>query len=82
MNKETILLELQTIFRSVFNDEQVLLLPDTAQGHVDQWDSLNHAILIEAIEKHYNIKFDLMDMISMQTVGDICDKVIARKESK
>ena len=80
MNKETVLSDLQTIFRSVFNNEKLIITPATHQGDIDKWDSLYHAVLIEAIEKNYAIKFDLMDMISMQTVGDICDKVIARKQ--
>ena len=79
MHKETVLSDLQTIFRSVFHKEQLTISSDTSQSDIDQWDSLNHAVLIDAIEKQYNIKFDLMDMISMQTVGDICEKIIARK---
>lgn len=81
MDKKNILSELQTIFQSVFHNEKLLITPYTTQGDIDLWDSLNHAVLIDAIEKKYSIKFDLMDMISMQNVGDICEKVITRTAS-
>ena len=82
MNKETVLSDLQLVFRSVFNDEQLIISPSTSQGDIDLWDSLNHAILIDNVEKQFDVKFDLMDMLGMQTAGDICDKIIAKKENQ
>ena len=79
MNKETIFSDLQLVFRSVFNDEKLVISPNTSQGSIEMWDSLNHAILIDKVEKHFDIKFDLMDMLVMQTAGEICDKIIAKK---
>ncbi len=38
-------------------------------------------LLIDKIEKLYAIKFDLMDMISMQNIGDICDKILSKQSS-
>ena len=79
MTTETILADLQTIFRSVLKKETLLLSRDTVQGDIENWDSLHHAVLIDTIEKKYDIKFDLMDMISIQNVGDICNKVASKK---
>ena len=81
MDKAALLLEVQKIFRSVFNDDQLVLRPDTTQADIEQWDSLNHAVLIDTIEQAFAIKFDLMDMLDIQSAGDICDKIIARKEA-
>ncbi len=81
MNKESILTELQTVFRDHFKNDQLLLSPSTSQGDIPHWDSLNHAVLIDKIETQYAIKFDLMDMISMQNIGDICDKIISKQNS-
>ena len=78
MNKKEILIDLQNIFRQVMEDDHLVLSRDNVQGDLPQWDSLRHAALIEEIEKYYNIKFDLMDMLSMQSVGDICDKIISK----
>jgi acyl carrier protein len=82
MNKETVLSDLQLVFRVVFNDEQLVINSSTSQGNIDLWDSLNHAILIDNVEKKFDVKFDLMDMLGMQTAGEICDKIIAKKENQ
>lgn len=82
MKKETVLDDLQMIFRSVFNDPQLIINLKTSQSDIASWDSLNHAILIDEVEKHYKIKFDLMDMLNMQNAGDICNKVIERTEKQ
>jgi len=81
MNKDSILSNLQDIFRDHFKNDQIVVSPTTTQTDIPNWDSLNHAVLIDKIEKHYEIKFDLMDMISMQNIGDICDKVLEKKNS-
>jgi acyl carrier protein len=81
MNKDSILSELQDLFRAHFNNEHLILLSHTTQGDIPQWDSLNHAILIDKIEQDFTLKFDLMDMISMQTVGDICDTILAKQNN-
>ena len=73
MNQENILVDLRTIFARVLKRDDLDLQPATTMDDIEQWDSLNHAMLIDAVEKQYNIKFDLMDMLSMQSVGDICD---------
>lgn len=39
---------------------------------ISDWDSLRHVMLISEIEKEFGISFDLEDMLSMSTFGDIC----------
>lgn len=69
---EDILSKLQKIFQEVFANEKMLVDLETDPDQIESWDSLRHAVLIDAIEKQFNIKFDLMEMISFNTVGDIC----------
>ncbi len=82
MNKELVLADLQMIFRSVFNAPHLIINIQTSQADIDSWDSLNHAILIDQVEKHFKVKFDLMDMLNIHSVGDICDKIIERTEKQ
>lgn len=67
-----ILTKLQSIFREVFADESLEIDATTHPDQIEAWDSLRHAMLISAIEQGFDIKFDLMEMISFETVGDIC----------
>jgi len=80
MTKDNILSALQQIFQTVFKDDQISVDYETSQADIETWDSLNHAILFEAIEKHFEIKFGLMDMITIQKVDDICEKIISLKQ--
>jgi len=43
----------------------------TTAADVAGWNSLNHVMLISAIEKEFGIRFDLLQMVDMQSIGDI-----------
>lgn len=79
MNKQEVLTSLQAIFEDVLKIKNMAISEEMQAKDVDNWDSLNHALLIDAIEKHFDISFDLMDMISMNTVGEICDKILIKR---
>ncbi len=78
MTKKEILTTLQPIFEDVLKINNISITEEMQAKDIDNWDSLNHALLIDAIEKHFEISFDLMDMISMNTVGEICDKILIK----
>jgi acyl carrier protein len=39
---------------------------------ISNWTSLNHALIMNKVEQHYNIEFDLDELIEARTIGDIC----------
>ncbi len=82
MNNNDLLHELQGIFARVFNDDQINIEASTTADDIDAWDSLNHAILIDTIEKHFHLKFDLMDMLNMRAVADICERILEKKPAE
>ncbi|MCK4664327.1 MAG: acyl carrier protein [Bacteroidales bacterium] len=71
MENDILLKELIKIFQKVFNTIKIEL--STTAKDVKGWDSLNHIILISKIEEHYNIKFELSEIINFTTVEDIYD---------
>lgn len=73
MNREDILLEVQSIFRRVLNDESVALTDETVADDVEGWDSLTHVQLISEIEKSFDIKFSLREMLAWKAVGKMID---------
>jgi len=78
MTNTTLLPELTEIFRAVFENPAIEITPTTSAKEIHNWDSMNHIILISEIEKHFNVEFELDDLIEMNNVGDI----IAALESK
>ena len=76
MNKEQLLKELNTIFIDIFEDDTILLNDTTATHDIESWDSLNHIQMITAVEKRYNIRFDLNELLNFKNVGDLCNGVL------
>lgn len=78
MTKEELLEELKLIFGTLFNDVSELN-PSTSADDIPDWDSLNHALLIDKIEKKYEMKFELLEVLDMATVGDICEAILKKQ---
>jgi acyl carrier protein len=83
MSTEQISEQVKTIFRQVFKGESGLVLNEnTSSNDIVSWNSLSHVILIDTIEKHFDIKFDLDAMLSMETFGEICCETEKRINAK
>lgn len=78
MTTEQIYTQLTEIFRDLFDDESIVLKPDTTAADVEGWDSFNHINLMVAIEARFKIKFKTAEIESLHNVGHLVD-VIASK---
>lgn len=70
-----ILLELAPVFREVFGDENLMISRHTSAADIEQWDSLTHIELIVAVEQHFGIRFQSMDLKKLENVGDLVDLI-------
>ena len=61
--------QMQTVFRNVFNDDEIVLRDDMTADDVDGWDSLAHINLIIAMEKHFKIKFATAEISGLKEAG-------------
>jgi acyl carrier protein len=73
------LLELQTIFRETFEDDDIEIGPETVADDIEEWDSLTHVGLIMAVERHFGLRFNTTEISNMQNVGDLAKLLDARK---
>jgi acyl carrier protein len=62
---------MQTVFRDVFDDEELILRPDLTAADVEAWDSLTHINLIVAIEREFKVKFTTAEVTSLKNAGDL-----------
>lgn len=67
----TTLDKLNDIFREVFDDEDITVVPETTARDVDGWDSLSHVNLIITVESRFNIRFSQKELLSLKCVGDM-----------
>ncbi len=80
MEKDIITEKLAHIFKNVFNDENVAITDDLSANDVDSWDSLTHMVLINEVEKSFNITFKLKELNKMKNVGDMINIIISKLE--
>ena len=73
MEREEILAQVQEIFRDLLDKEEVVVVDETNAEDIEEWDSLFHIQLIDAIQKKFNIKFTAKEMLSWDNVGELIE---------
>jgi acyl carrier protein len=79
---DNILEELQSIFRDILGQRNLVLTRASNAHNVEDWDSLAHINIVTAIEKHYNIEFALGELQDLKDVGDMVDLIKAKLASE
>lgn len=73
MQKEEIFENIKQILREVIGKEDITL--NTTPNDVAKWDSLNHAIIIDKLQKHFSITFDLFEIMELQSIEDFVNAI-------
>jgi len=78
MDHPEIYRRLTDIFRTVFDDDEMLLDAGTNSEVIDEWDSLAHISLVLAIENEFDIRFIVGEVQALKDVGEMVD-LLSRK---
>ena len=78
MEKEEIYERLNNVFRDVFDDESIVVKPETTANDIEDWDSLEHINLVVAVEQEFGMKFNMNEVTTMKDVGDMVEIIISR----
>ncbi len=78
MKKIEILLQVQEVFRTVLDEDSIILNNETTADDVDGWDSLTHIQLIVSIEKQFKIRFSSKEILSWKNVGEMLDCIVEK----
>ena len=76
MNNENIFGRLQEIFRDIFDNNELIISNKTSFEDIESWDSLNHILLLNVVEKEFNIKINLAEMQDTNDVSSIVNLII------
>ena len=68
--------DLFKIFTKVFGIIDNSINMNTSQENLENWDSLNHILLIVEIEKTFNIKFKVGEIGELDSAKKIFERVI------
>ena len=66
---------LNAIFCDIFDDDSIVLTPDTTADDIEVWDSFNHVSLIVAVETQFGIKFQTAEIEQLRNVGDFVAQI-------
>ncbi len=78
MQREEVYAKLNEVFRDVFDDEEIEVTDATTAADIDGWDSLEHINLVVAVEKCYDIKFNMGEVAKLKNVGEMVDLIMAK----
>ena len=81
MNQQEIYNQVKSIFSRLISDTTEVK-PETASRDVHNWDSLNHVMFIAEVEKVFGIRFELVDLLEMRTIAEICKGVEKQLKTK
>ena len=68
--------DLFKIFNEVFGLMDRSINMSTSQQNLENWDSLNHILLIVEIEKRFDIKFKVGEIGELNSVKRILEKIL------
>lgn len=63
--------QLTDVFRDVFDDDALVIGPDTTADDVPGWDSQAHISLVVATEMRFGIRFRTAELEGLHKVADL-----------
>ena len=76
MTREEVYERLNEVFREVFDDEDIEVCDETTSDDIEDWDSLEHINLVDAVEQEFDIKFTMAQVVGMKNVGEMVDIIL------
>jgi acyl carrier protein len=70
------------VFHNVFDDDSLVITPQTTAADIEGWDSVMHVSLTLSIEKAFGVRFTSTQIASMNNVGDMINIIEARQAGK
>ena len=78
MERKEVFKALNEIFRDVLDNVEIELTDTTSANDIDEWDSLSHVQLFDAIQKFFHVKITAREMVSWKNVGEMVDSIIEK----
>ena len=82
MTMDAMLDQLQSVFRDVFEDDELTIDRQTSADDVEGWDSLMHVSLMINVERVFGVKFSTTQVASLKNVGELMDLIESRRAAK
>ncbi|KAA2212156.1 acyl carrier protein [Teichococcus oryzae] len=81
MSQSEIYIALTEVFQEVFDDDSIVLTPETTADDIEGWDSQAHVSLVVAAESQFGVRFRTADLETLHNVGDFVALIEAKREA-
>ncbi|MBQ8886690.1 MAG: acyl carrier protein [Candidatus Gastranaerophilales bacterium] len=80
MERSEILNVIQDILRDVLEDDEIVVSEELCAKDVHGWDSLTHVNIIEVIEKKFNVKFTIGEIVVLNNIAGLIDLIQSKMQ--
>ena len=71
MKLEETIKQVNNIFIEVLENDSIIVNEETTSKDIDEWDSLNHIMLVVEIEQYFSISFTAEEVNGFKNVGQM-----------
>ena len=80
--KNNILTTLNKIFIEYFDDDTLVLNPNTNANDIEEWDSLAQVGLILSIEKKFSMRFKSSEIENLKNIGEMVELILKKSQNE
>jgi acyl carrier protein len=81
MSEQHIMQQLTDLFRDLFDLPELELTRATSADDIDEWDSVNHVMLVVQVEREFGVKFHTAEIEELKNVGDLATLIQSKLEA-
>jgi acyl carrier protein len=78
IERDTVVRRLTTVFQQTFDDPSLELHDAMTAADVDDWDSLQHIVLVLAVEREFRIRLNPAEVGKLENVGRMIELLQAK----
>jgi acyl carrier protein len=78
IERSEVMRRLTEVFQETFDDPGLELRDSMTAADVDEWDSLQHIVLVLAVEREFRIRLNPAEVGKLENVGRMIDLLQAK----
>jgi acyl carrier protein len=69
---------MQPIFEDILDAPDIELTRSSSALNLPNWDSLAHLEIMETVQRRFKVKFNILELQKLKTVGDLVDLILEK----
>ena len=78
IERDEVVRRLTAVFQQTFDDPEIELSESMTAADVDDWDSLQHIVLVLAVEREFRVRLNPAEVGKLENVGRMIDLLRAK----